>query len=83
MWMGCYTLDLYCECVGATRDFKQDSTGLHDALGHAWGEFPHQYTGESGAECRARARKAGWIIKLDGTAICPKCSNKVNPYNAK
>lgn len=80
MIAGCYSLDLYCE----NSDHK--SRTWPDKHGHAWGEFPHQYTDERGSVCRAMARKAGW--KLDrraGTALCPKCNPasprfvKVNP----
>jgi len=63
-WAGCYSLDLYC-------DRKSDE--------HGWNEFPHQYTDEVGSRCRAEARKAGWIIKRDGSSICPKCSRKAQP----
>ncbi len=65
MWAGCYTLDLYCE------NYDPKNRGVHD-----WNEFPHQFTNELGSVCRAKARKEGWIIKKDGTAICPKCSGK-------
>jgi hypothetical protein len=65
-WAGCYALDLYCEnAKGHVPD------GVH-----TWDEFPHQYTDEFGSACRAKARKAGWIIRMDGTCICPKCSGK-------
>lgn len=76
MWAGCYALDLYCD------KRKDNAPGKADDGVHSWDEFPHQYTGESGSECRSRARKAGWIIKNDGTAICPKCSGKT-PSNAE
>lgn len=70
-WAGCYSLDLYCDKVGANLP-NQPNDGIH-----RWDEFPHQYTDESGATCRAMARKAGWIIHTDGSCICPKCSGKV------
>lgn len=77
MWIGCYSLDLYCDCAGTTYDYREDGSGkLIDNNGHVYGEFPHQYTAELGAACRSLARKAGWILKRDGSAICPKCSNK-------
>lgn len=60
-WAGCYSLDLYCD--------KQSDA-------HAYGEFPHQYTSERGSEARATARRAGWIVRRDGSSICPKCSGK-------
>lgn len=71
-WAGCYALDLYCD------DQRPETPGdgkLTDGV-HKWDEFPHQYTGEYGSKVRSRARRAGWIIRNDGTAICPKCSGK-------
>lgn len=62
MWAGMYGLDLYCD--------------NEDAPDHVYDEFPHQYTDELGSVCRAKARRAGWVIRKDGTAICPKCSGK-------
>lgn len=62
MVAGGYALDLYCKYV------------------HPYGgqfEFPHQYTGELGSDCRRRARKAGWIIHRDGYATCPECAKKL------
>ena len=68
MWAGCYSLDLYCE------------TGNN---AHKWDEFPHNYTDEKGSVCRAAARKAGWIIRRNGDAICPKCNPKNKLPNVK
>lgn len=64
-WYGCYSLDLYCD----------NFTGAKDEV-HGFGKFPWQYTAETGGECRSEARKAGWIVRGDGSAICPKCSGK-------
>ena len=61
MQVGCYSLDLYC-------DFENEA--------HEYQEFPHQYTNEFGSKCRRNAKKAGWILKRDGGAICPKCRKK-------
>lgn len=69
-WNGCYTLDLYCDRVG--ENLPGDSTDGR----HTWNEFPHEYVDEHGSACRAKARRDGWIIKNNGTAICPKCSGK-------
>ena len=69
-WAGCYSLDLYCDNAGSFPD------GIH-----AYNEFPHQYTAETGGECRSRARKAGWLVGGRGYAICPKCSGKRNVKN--
>jgi hypothetical protein len=66
-WAGCYSLDLYCDNDGAPA--------------HLWGEFPHQYHHELGSVCRDRARRAGWLMRRDGTSLCPKCSGKKAPVN--
>lgn len=74
MWVGGYELQLYCDCT-ITGGHKIDGSGkLTDALGHNYDEFPHIYTGERGADCRARARKTGWTIGRTGNAVCPKCN---------
>lgn len=75
MWAGTYVLDLYCE------NSQGGGGELVDKHGHKYDEFPHQYMGESGSNCRMRARRAGWIIGRDGSAICPKCSGKLKPSN--
>jgi hypothetical protein len=62
--VGCYTLDLYC-------DNEKPGDGVH-----GYEEFPHTFCHERGSVCRATARKAGWILGNDGSAICPKCSRK-------
>ena len=67
MRVGCYTLDLYCDHV--------DQEAFDDGV-HIYGEFPHQFTAELGAECRRNARRAGWILKKNGGDICPKCTKK-------
>ena len=43
---------------------------------HGFKEFPHIFTAEHGATARRQARNAGWAIKKDGTALCPRCSGK-------
>jgi hypothetical protein len=68
MWVGGYSLDLYC-----------DNATTGDKI-HAYDEFPHQYDGEIGSHCRSRARKAGWMLGQDGSAICPKCTRNRAKY---
>lgn len=70
MIAGCYTLHLYCD------NYTTESQPFPDEHGHAFKEFPHEYTHELGTECRRMARKAGWLIRADGYALCPKCSGK-------
>lgn len=83
MWVGCYCLDLYCENYTDTSQFTQDAAGrLVDAVGHEFRGYPRQYTAETGTECRSRARKAGWLLRRDGTALCPLCRKKAAPSGA-
>lgn len=68
MIVGCYVLDLYCD--SGRKD--KDHAGI---LGHVTGHLlrPAQITAEHGSQARATARKRGWLLKRDGTAICPSC----------
>lgn len=64
MIAGGYTLDLYCD----------KSNELH-----AYDEFPHTFISDEKngkTLCFREARKAGWKITRDRTAICPKCNGK-------
>lgn len=67
MIIGCYTLDLYCDYPSHTR-----------AHGEFSGSPQGQYTDEYGSRCRAEARRDGWILRSDGTAICPRCAKESN-----
>lgn len=58
MRVGCYTLDLYCD--------KENTEHVHK-------EFPHQFTGKTGEECKKQAKKKGWTLR-DYIDRCPKCS---------
>jgi uncharacterized Zn finger protein (UPF0148 family) len=75
MWAGGYSLDLYCENAGGRR-FEWVDGVLLDEFGHSPTEFPHQFNDEHGSVCRQMARKAGWQVNKDGTAICPKCTRR-------
>jgi hypothetical protein len=57
--VGGYSLHLYC-------DFANEK--------HRWDEFPHEYSGETAAECKRQSRADGWLLKA-GVATCPKCRN--------
>ena len=57
MIVGCYSMDLYCD-----REFCKADLGTH------W-----SYTGQTEAECRRGARKAGWIFHRSGRVTCPEC----------
>ena len=75
--IGCYALDLYCDNVQNIADKTLRKT-LRKTCDHLYNEFPHQFNGEFGSACRAEARAAGWILRNNGSAICPKCSGKVD-----
>lgn len=66
MIIGGYTLHLYCDAfiAGPPRDPI-----------HGWGDFPHEYCGETRSECIANARCDGWLISKK-RQLCPKCSGK-------
>ena len=60
MYVGCYSLDLYCD---------------QDNPAHAYKEFPKTYTSELGTKARSTAKKDGWIFHRDSTMTCPKCNS--------
>jgi len=64
MIVGGYTLNLYCD-------------GEAHGNGH-FSEFA-EFCDDS-INCyravRKEARESGWILRKDGSALCPKCSNK-------
>lgn len=64
MIVACYTMDLYCDSCDWNK------------LPHIYGEFPHQFTGETYSQCKQQALARGWVFKSDGTHICPKHSGK-------
>lgn len=60
MQAGCYSLDLYCDGDSCPRY----------RLEYA----PFQPMGETASECRAKARKAGWLVSTTaGLDLCPEC----------
>lgn len=59
-----YSLHLYCD---------------HENPKHGFQEFPHEYDGETFAECSKGARVAGWKFHYaTRTATCPKCAKALN-----
>lgn len=79
MWAGCYSLDLYCDNAdgGPGHYHIQKNGDLFDDAGHYVGEFPVRLTGETGSSLRRKAREWGWVIRADGSAVCPKCSGNL------
>lgn len=68
-----YSLHLYCDQENPAHGFTQ---------------FPHQYTGETRAECVKQARKEGWVFHRDGKHSCPQCTkgrppkeDEFNPFS--
>ena len=74
----CYSMDLYCDNLKGPDPLTVAETP--DDGVHSFNEFPHQFTGETFAECARQARELGWVFKRDRmTVLCPKCSGKKKP----
>ena len=74
MIVGSYTLHLYCD----NEDRDQHRGGYYDF--DACEHFPIEYVADgpnSYSLVRKAAKKEGWLLKRDGTAICPKCNKKL------
>lgn len=72
MVVGGYTLDLYCDAEDSWMD-RTMQFNHHYAMGFQ-GFGTDQFTGETQAECRAQAKKKGWLIERGGMrAMCPIC----------
>lgn len=74
MQAGCYDLHLYCDHY----DDKNVAFREEDAVDgkHLYGEFPHQYTGQTEGGCKKQARRDGWTFNVgpERQDICPRCS---------
>lgn len=69
MYVGGYCLHCYCEKENPAHEFK---------------EIPHEFTAETGQECRRHARMAGWILRRNGQTVCLKwASLTVRPTQGK
>lgn len=66
--VGCYSLDLYCRFDGMSHG--TDASRVR----HSFNYFPHQFIGETFADCKKQAKLAGWTFQRDGDATCPRCS---------
>ena len=64
MEVGCYTLDIYCDCPLHT----EITTGVKFKIVN-----PKQYTGQTLQECRKKALKAGWIFHHNKRQTCIRC----------
>jgi hypothetical protein len=80
-------MDLYCDVVCPTA-FCVDTLSI-PAGHHGHDEFPQQFHGETEMECRAAARKRGWVFHKNGRQSCPTAlsdvvlrSVAVDPCNA-
>jgi len=72
MVVGCYTLDLYCDGDPECRMRKPTHQGSP----------PAQYSADTEGECKALARKIGWVFRRDGTVLCRRCRKK-GEYHAR
>ena len=71
MIVGCYDMHLYCRHdrpVSYVQEYQPVPLGHH-----RHGEFPHQFTGRTDADCRRKARASGWVFS-NGDATCPRCA---------
>jgi hypothetical protein len=73
MIVGCYSLDLYCS-IPRPQHLNQ----WIDIDDVRRGKFPMQFTGATERQCKAKARKQGWIFK-GGDVICPDCAARRKP----
>lgn len=64
MYVGGYTLDLYCDETDPAKSDQPAHNGV-----------PDQYFADSRAACLAAARQRGWIISKQHH-LCPQCSGK-------
>ena len=44
--------------------------------GRSWDRTPFEFTGRTESECLRTAKSEGWIIRKQGTDICPTCATK-------
>lgn len=66
MYVGAFTLDLYCENMPKNWFENKDH--------HDYDEFPHQFVEHDRKDAFRIARKRGWKINTEKrTCVCPKC----------
>lgn len=65
--VGCYSMELYCD---------------HASSEHHYDEFPHTFTGRTNAECKRKAKRAGWFWHSNGMIACPKCKGRKQPESS-
>ena len=73
--IGCYTVDLYCDCV-SPNNYGFDCPHYYGGLNNSEKQYPAQFTGRTRQECIKDARAIGWVFKRDGRVISPKCKEK-------
>jgi len=71
MIVGCYTLDLYCDCERVNDTTGQCGCGVRH-LAYDYFRVVSQYTGRNERECLRQAKRDGWKISK-GTVTCPLC----------
>jgi hypothetical protein len=69
--IGCYSIDLYCDCV-STENYGFDCP--HATANYKC--YPEQFDGQTRGECRGKARSYGWVFKRDGRIISPHCKGR-------
>jgi hypothetical protein len=74
--VGCYTMDLYCLRETCERE------KLANTFRPAVQPCPHQFTGQTEAQCRREARRVGWRFSK-GDVTCPHCATASVPSTPK
>jgi hypothetical protein len=71
MIVGGYSLNLLCDCGASSLDRDPAKRIRYQTLGHDGNEG--EFTGQTRAECAAKARRAGWMLRTDGRCLSPEC----------
>lgn len=80
MIAGTYTLHLYCDNISDEEKHRGGYYDFDDGT-----KFPEEFVAD-GKDCyhsvRRMAKKAGWKLNRNNTAICPKCNNLKQPLTS-
>jgi len=69
MIVGAYSLHLYCD----NGNSEPDCVGPKEISGHDYSDPGFaEFTGQTEAECKKKARRRGWKFTRDGRALCPR-----------
>lgn len=71
MIVGGYTLELYCDNESVHPKGWLDAKSNQKAFGEFTADVANSYS-----KARKAAKKAGWVLRRDGTCVCPYCVHK-------